>query len=427
MINGLRRLSPRTLVLILGTVVIAVLGYWLGHHMTWREEEIDTGPSAAARKDPFLAAHRFLQRQGMEAQTLRSFTLLDNLRWQDQPLSPGDTVILLNAHKLLRGERLKSLLAWVERGGTVIASTDNPFVGSNTESRDLLFEYFGVEIIRPHIEENFADFDDGNEETDEEAGSADDSELTAEEKRAAAVRLRCNLFIDPQTVNFPHTATPLQIDYSNGNRFDYFYEEPHFKSGDNDGLHLAFFYHGQGRVVINSDNHIWSNNRIDCHDHAYLLWQLISQRGKVWFLINQEAPSLWTILWRAAPYGMTAALLALALWLWAKALRFGPVLSRHTTGRRSLAEHIHASAMLLWRRQQHPHLVTMLRTDIRRTLAQQHPAFAGWTAPEQINYLQPLTSLSAAQLNHALFSDQLQSPRDFTEAVACLQTLRKSI
>ena len=134
-----------------------------------------------------------------------------------------------------------------------------------------------------------------------------------------------------------------------------------------------------------------------------------------------------SVLWQSTPYGALAALLALALWLWAKAARFGPILTRTESGRRSLAEHIHASATLLWRRQQHPYLVTLLRNELQQHLRSHFPQFENLSAAEQIAHLQTLTTLSEAELETALFSNQLQSPQDFTAAVALLQTIRKSI
>lgn len=428
------RPSPRTVVLLSIVLLMLVAGIWLSRYFEWKIEEIDLGQTDVARKDQFLAAQRFLALQGVRGQTLRSFSLLDNLRWQDEQLSLDDTLILLNAHKLLKDQRFTALLDWVERGGTVIASTDNVFIGNNTETRDLLLEHFELEVLRFDDEDvedsEYADADNlttSTPDSDEKSDPAEAADLTEEEKIAEDLRLRCDFFSKIVDVHFAQEQDPLQIDYSGGNSFDFYGEEPDSWSGDNDGVHLAVFTWGNGRVIINSDNHIWNNRRIDCHDHAYALWKLINPNGKVWFLVNQEAPSLWSVLWQSTPYGALAALLALALWLWAKAARFGPILTRTESGRRSLAEHIHASATLLWRRQQHPYLVTLLRNELQQHLRSHFPQFENLSAAEQIAHLQTLTTLSEAELETALFSNQLQSPQDFTAAVALLQTIRKSI
>lgn len=447
--NATPRLSPRVLIIGLGALLMLTLGFWLTQQITWIEKEVDAGPSEAARKDPFLAAKLFLQRQGVETQTLRSFSLLDNLSWQGQALTGNDTLILLNAHKLLRDERLKNLLDWVDQGGTVIASTNNPFIGTNTETHDLLLYQFEIYVKHPLSqdvsESDDEDYLDGDYEDDEyfdEGQSEDhtpndgaepvieDADTNAENDLPNTIEdttRTCTHFIPPLEITLPQETEPLLIDYSLGHSFDYYGAEPRILARDDDGLQLAYFDWGQGRVLINSDSHIWDNRRIICNDHAYLLWKLINPKGKVWFVINQEAPSLWVILWRSTPYGAAAALLALAFWLWAKAARFGPILTRASSGRRSLAEHIHASAMLLWRRQQHPYLVTQLREELHQYLLLRYPQFATWSQAEQIAHLQTLTTLTPAELDKALFSTQLLHPQDFTMAVACLQTIRKSL
>src|SRR5690606_36338911 len=149
--------SQRTVILLLVALLVLAAGLWLSRYFEWKIEELDLGQSDTARKDQFLAAQRFLALQGVRGKTLRSFSLLDNLRWQDEQLNVDDTLILLNAHKLLKDQRFTALLDWVERGGTVIASTDNVFIGNNTETRDLLLEHFELEVVRVDDDEDVAD------------------------------------------------------------------------------------------------------------------------------------------------------------------------------------------------------------------------------------------------------------------------------
>src|SRR5690606_36148228 len=125
-----RRLSTNQLILIVLAIAIIGMGYWASRYLTWVEEEIDMGYSQEAKKDEFLAIGYFLREHGVASQTLRNFGLLDNMEWQGERVGPRDTLVLLNAHKMLRGQRLDNLLSWVEKGGTVITSTNNAFVGN---------------------------------------------------------------------------------------------------------------------------------------------------------------------------------------------------------------------------------------------------------------------------------------------------------
>ncbi|WP_331346122.1 hypothetical protein, partial [Cellvibrio sp. UBA7661] len=92
--------------------------------------------------------------------------------------------------------------------------------------------------------------------------------------------------------------------------------------------------------------------------------------------------------------GVMAALLALVFWLWAKSQRFGPVFTLEKAGRRNLAEHIYAGAMLLWRQQQHPQLLTLLRSEILERIEQQHPNLSQPQGDERIEFLHQLTGLA---------------------------------
>lgn len=487
----------RALLWLLALIACIAVGYLINRQIIWKEETFDIGYTEAAQKNQFLAAHDFLQRQGVNAQTLRSFSVLDNLSWQGEALTADDTLIFLNAHKVLHGDRIQKLLAWIERGGTVIVSTDNSFMGSSENSQDLLLEHLNVEVlewpedeedeaedddafdfdIEDYIEDDYYEDDESSEDDEDWVNYLDEDSTASESEPASAnhqnvshsrfrrpsikytetsadsgedeteknsladsekepeeteiekeLRTRCDDYNTPYDTKLPQETTALKIDYDNGARFNYYGDgEPNFSNGDDDGLYLARFFVGQGNVVVASDNGFWTNRRIDCHDHAYLLWKLINPNGKVWFVVNQDAPSLWRLIWQASPYGALAAFAALALWLWANAVRFGPVLTRPSGGRRSLAEHIHASAMLLWRRQQHPYLVTLLRNELQQQLVRHAHLFNEWSRAEQISYVQTLTTLSASEIEQALFSEKLQSPQDFTEAVALLQTIRKSI
>lgn len=471
---------PWHLVAIVLFGLLAVAGgiYWLSQQLEWKEVTDYKGYSDAARRDPFLAANHFLARQAVQTRSIRSFTPLDQLSWQGEAIGPQDTLILIHNYKMLQGQRLQKVLEWVEAGGTLILSTSNPFMGSQG-SPDPLLESLGVARHREDPVDDFIydadeddedydeDYDDEDSSDEEDYSDDEDYEYRYEEsthedsadtdastqdsatsKPATAAQAsttdeatvdededpleasrpyRCNIYDDHVSLVLRGEAEPLTLDYSAAWAFDFFGEEPRFWAGNDEGVHLAMFERGQGRILVNSDNEIWENKRIDCHDHAYLLWKLVNPQGKVWFLINQESPSLWVKLWQATPLGASAALLALFFWLWAKSRRFGPILTREQTGRRSLAEHFHASAQLLWRRQQHPYLVTLMRQQLLREIQQHLPNFDTWKRGEQLTHLAQLSGLPQDHIDKALFNLDLQNPQDFTQAVACLQTLRKHL
>lgn len=485
MSDAKKSLTPmqRGLIIAALAAVLAGLGYWWYTTLEWEETEIDLGYSKEARQNDFLAAEIFLRKQGVQATTVKNLSLLDKHSWRNLKLGAQDTIVIINGYKTLTQERYDSLYEWVEAGGTLITSTQNPFIGTHTSEEDLLLNDFNIEL--PHEEadpdtrdllEKLADGFDEEDDSDSESAndkksgekdSDDKQETTAEKssdktdskKKAKAEKdkkpenyYRCSLKETPTAIEFADEEKPLNFDFSRRSPFIYYDYVAHDNSDqdsernetptnedatvddaeedyhyDEKREHLLYFDIGEGSVTITSDNSIWANQRIDCHDHAYGLWRLVNPDGRVWFLINQDAPSLAALLWRNASYGVIAGIIALIFWLWALSVRFGPVLVVEQSGRRSLAEHIYASAMLLWRKQQHPQLLNILRKEILERLDEQHPNLDQASGEQRLEFLHQLTGISQANIKQALFADGLHHPQEFAAAIAHLQTIRKQL
>ncbi|WP_331353061.1 DUF4350 domain-containing protein [Cellvibrio sp. UBA7671] len=507
MSDAKKSLTPMQRGLIIGALatVLAGLGYWWYTTLEWEENEIDLGYSKEARQNDFLAAEIFLRKQGVQATTVKNLSLLDKHSWRNLKLGAQDTIVIINGYKTLTQERYDSLYEWVEAGGTLITSTQNPFIGTHTSEEDLLLNDFNIELepeetdadTRDLLEKLADGFDEETDESDDENSDtekADDKQDTSlekpptedtEEKTLAEKSsdkktnkkngkakkdekpenyYRCSMKETPTAIEFADEEKPLNFDFSRRSQFIYYAyiahddaeedtessetpseedltveveedteavdaeetdEEDHHY--DEKREHLLYFDIGEGSVTITSDNTIWANQRIDCHDHAYGLWRLVNPDGRVWFLINQDAPSLAAILWRNASYGVIAGMIALVLWLWALSVRFGPVLVIEQSGRRSLAEHIYASAMLLWRKQQHPQLLNVLRKEILERLDEQHPNLDQASGEQRLEFLHQLTGIAQADIKQALFADGLHHPQEFAAAIAHLQTIRKQL
>jgi hypothetical protein len=499
-----KSLTPVQRGLIIGILVIAVigLGYWWYTTLKWEEKEIDLGYSKAALQNDFLAAEIFLRKQGVQATTVKNLSLLDKHSWRNLKLGAQDTIVIINGYKTLSRERYDSLYKWVENGGTLITSTQNPFIGTHTSEEDLLLDDFNIELAPEKVDQDTRDllekladsFEESEDESDnKQETSSEKTSTDSEEEKAVAGKssdktnvessnkkdkvdektekpknyYRCGLKEIPTPIEFASEEKPLNFDFSRQSQFIYYdyvahddekidedtdssetptNEDVAINNEENESVddaeetnekedyhydekreHLLYFDVGEGSITITSDNTIWANQRIDCQDHAYGLWRLVNPAGRVWFLINQDAPSLAAILWRNASYGVLATLLALVLWLWAKSLRFGPVLVVEQTGRRSLAEHIYASAMLLWRKQQHPQLLNLLRKEILDLLDEQHPNLDPSSGVQRLEFLHQLTGIAQADIKQALFAEGLHHPQEFAAAIAHLQTIRKQL
>ena len=107
------------LVLFFGFCVYAY--YFL---FTWKEVEIHKGYSKAAIKNDFLAAQTYLDHLSIENAYTLTFPLLDRLV-TEQALRERDTLVLINARNVIKGQRFDHLWQWVETGGTLITSINN--------------------------------------------------------------------------------------------------------------------------------------------------------------------------------------------------------------------------------------------------------------------------------------------------------------
>lgn len=507
MSNAAKPLTPLQRRLIIGVLaaILIGLGYWWYTTLEWEEKEMDLGYSKEAQQNDFLAAEIFLRKHGIQATAVKNLSLLDTHSWRNIKLGTNDTLVIINGYKTLNEERYDALHEWVTNGGTLITSTQNPFVGAHTGEEDVLLNDFNIEAAPEETESDkrdlFEKLADGFDETDDES-TADENTVdenledkNAEDKKTDNVEAeenektdspanntsanqsekenkedekpenyyRCALNKTPTPIEFGSEEKPLNFDFSHRSPFTYYRyvahnepaelddsnenETPEGESNedeiagtseddneveedyhyDEERKHLLYFDIGEGSVTITSDNYIWSNQRIDCHDHAYGLWQLVNSSGRVWFLVNQDAPSLAAILWRNASYGVIAGISALILWLWASSLRFGPLLVVEQSGRRSLAEHIYASAMLLWRKQQHPQLLNVLRAEIIERLNKQYPNLDKTATEQRIELLHQLTGISPADIKQALFAEDLHHPQKFATAIAHLQSIWKQL
>ena len=122
----------------LGVLCVGFLE-WGFLHTEWVEIPIDRGYRKEARGNPFLAAEQFLQRVGIETETVSGLHTIDRL-----PMS-HDTLVLTSVRNSLSQRRIDELFAWVERGGNLIVlardvynedrkSSDDPFLDQMTRA-----------------------------------------------------------------------------------------------------------------------------------------------------------------------------------------------------------------------------------------------------------------------------------------------------
>ena len=295
------------------------------------------GASGEARLRHFLAAERFAERMGLPAKELRSLPELD-------ALDAGAVLVLPNRRQALEARRLAQILAWVERGGHLIAEAE--LVGVT----DPLFDALGVRrnagAPAKEIEVQLAD-------------------------RKLKVSMHDGLALDPG-------SSSLRL-----------------RAATRDAVKLASFARGKGMVTVASSLHFARNGLIGREDNAEFLWQLLqltpASALEVYF--RPERLSLWGFLVEHAAPVLAAGAAALALWLWRIAPRFGPVAPDAPPARRRLLDHLRASGRYYWAQGLRARLGEAARDAALRRLSRAQPDFAAASDAERAARLSALIAI----------------------------------
>ncbi len=318
----------------LAVLVLAGLGVlWFLENFEKVPVKERVGPSGEARLRDFLAAERFAERMGLPARELRSVVDLDSL--------PARGVLVLpNRRQAIDAPRITRLLNWVNAGGHLIAEAEFPGLD------DRLLAALGVEREPRKISVKPLVLEDG-------------------ERRLTV------LFVSRIGLR---AAAPLR-----------------FQVGDQ----LLTFARGRGLVTVTTSLDFARNAAIGTHDHAELLWRLLSlaPSPSLQVFSRPERLSLWSFLARHAAPALVAALLLLVFWLWRIAPRFGPVPADAPPARRRLLDHLRASGRYLWTQGLRARLAAAARDSALRRLSRAQPDFAFASATEKAARLAALAGV----------------------------------
>src|SRR5829696_44290 len=121
-------------------IVTPLLAFLLYAALNWfRLEEttkwVQMGPEA--QRDPYLAYKRLLKKMNADARVSDTPSSLET--------APEGSVVFLASRRLvyMSNERVTRIIAWVERGGTLVLEAEGPGID------DPLLEAFGVQRVVP--------------------------------------------------------------------------------------------------------------------------------------------------------------------------------------------------------------------------------------------------------------------------------------
>jgi hypothetical protein len=371
----------------LAAAATLLLAGWLWHWLTTnferRTEQVEVGLTAAARRNPFLAAERFLRRAGVEAESRAGRGRLRVLP------EPRDTLIVRGLGPL-GADRRAAIMDWIDAGGRLVVEAMVPVAEDAVLPRDNLLTDVGV-VLR---EDDTGDDDAARE-------------VMATLEPAPGAR-------DPIEVGFieRYYLEDLSGDASGGI--------------DADGRPRLLRYDiGDGSLVALSDTLFMSNGDIGHHDHALFTFLLAGAgTGRVWLLYDSAAPGLPALLWQLAPQALTAAAVLLALLLWHPGGRLGPLLPAPPRARRDLLLHLDAAAELLWRHGRGGLQLAATRARVERAWLRRHPALRALSPRRRADWLAAHTGLDADAIARALYRRTTGALGD-AELIQATRTLRQ--
>ena len=352
-----------------GVILIAAGLVWFLQNFERRSQEVDTGYSAAARRNPFLAAERVLTRLDVPVESVSGRDLL-------RDLPPTDDTLVVSGLGALNLERRSALHQWVEQGGQLIVEAVELWDETDpTGGRgDAFLSRYGVRLRQ------VADTPNGAVPPHDEA--------------IATVYME----------GYPH---PVAVGFA----ARYYLEDT---NGEATGgiaagelLRLAQYRIGEGVLTVSSDNRYMTNSHIGDHDNAlFLSLSLLappSGGGKVWLLYDSGIPWLGALLWRQAPFAAISFLCLIGLFLWNLGGRLGPLLPSATGDRRDLLAHLQASADFLWRHRQTARLTEVTRERVDHAWIRRHPAVRDMDHEARAAWIARRAGIEPGQVQQTLY------------------------
>ncbi len=392
----MRRMQLRPITIL----VFALIGlclYWFFANFEYRTETNYVGYRGAARYNALLAAERFLAQQNLDTHTFRSIPPALT------QLPEHGTVMVLQHDYVLTEAAATTLLEWVEKtGGHLILTSRvvHPTPKEIEEGEEDEWEAESDHILDYlRLRQYATDF---GKETPEETTSL---------------------------VEFVWQGTPIGVNFDTAFYLEPF-TAPNFAVGSDQGLHILQYELGTGIITVLSDLWFIENANIGEDDHAWFLWQLVTQRDSespffILTLLGSQFPSLTSLVWDHAWMLVIILAVVLLFGLWQNSRRLGPILPPPSTRRRSLLEHIEANGHFLWRHQHAESLLSTLRNSVLQNL---HTAYPHWRLLDRAELAREVAALHALApeaLTRALQTTPPSDEADFTQRVQLLAQLRK--
>ena len=364
-----------------------------------RVDEAQRSVSPEARRNPYLAAERFLRARGAPAESVSGLSRLHEL-------PPVADVLVIDELNVDLGERLyRALLDWIWAGGHLIVTPSRAW--DERKSGWRLLNELGVNL--EHL-------------------------LLSEDVEQKLLQSPVAVLLEPDERLEVHFNPVFAL--SNRKQL------ARVSASSTVGFHLLQIPLQRGLVTILSDNRFLKNPAFDPSfsaqgrrrfstsiaeaDHAYYLSRLTAGAGKVWLVYDLSTRGLGPLLWQKARLACISLALLVIIGLWAESNRFGPYVMPLNQPRRSYLEHIKMTVDFCWQQDRGQRLFATNRRRFRQYLSLKHPQLSTLPEHEQCLKLAEYTGMGAGEVRQALFGNGQTEP-EFIRLTHTLQSLRKKL
>ncbi len=438
--------------IILSICVILFAGWFYAYYFVFDvvEEEVHLGYEKKAKRYKYLAAEMYLDKKNIPSEYRLNYALFNNVdayfdgggERNSDVLTRDDTLILINAHGSISEGDVDVLWEWVNSGGTLVTSFENPYMGDErydgfTEALDL--------VISPPRKRTLNGNDPGSfinetvKKLEESSKSLQNDAKAGEEKEGTAPREysdqhRCDggdLVILPVGSGAPEIRFELGDDFLLGGLSPNWTAEARTLPDDSGvenieyrGKAVGKFSVGDGFIYVLRSTKLWQNATIQCADNALFLSKVVNSEGKAWFIENRHSPSLIALLLSYLPMGVALLFALLVFLLWFAFFRFGPQFSSRIYSRRQFSEHIRADSAFILRHKGYAALLAVLRNMIEARMKKKVFQYEEKTDAEKVRCIQKLVKFDEKTLWTTLFKPDVESTKEFVECVKVLQRLK---
>lgn len=419
--------SPLPYILLLLFCVLTVGYFWFIHNFEKKPFEVAQGMSPAAHNNPFLAAERYLNLSGKQAESIKGLDLLADLP------STREAIFIRHLPAGLSRNISDSLFGWVESGGHLLM-VPNSLEMANSDSTDL-GQRIGVRYADPESDENSdcgCPADDpedppSTEVEEPEPVETDDgyhpyNRILRLTVRDHNIELEQNSSLFLEDINdtaIYRIAGSFHKEYTENKDQDC---EDNHQLIEHDEAWLLQYRIGSGTVTVFSEITLFTNRYIVEKDHAFFLSHLIDDSDKIWLLYSSNVDSLVTLAWKRFPLFWISLTATLLLAVWMVQMRSGPMQKPQKDKSHSILTHIEAIGHYSWRTDRCTNTVNINRRHFLKWWQERKQGFLSKndTAAVDVSGLAERSGLSEQDINDA-FCLKHTTEQDFIRSSRALQ------